>query len=129
MALDHAIIVGAKTALQSFWSRCLLIRYTVVAMAKYFYTFDHNFVILSKVTFFLHFKTVSEPKSESQLEFIRNALQNNVFLKVLDSNQTNQLIDCMKQQTYSIGSNVITEGEYGSHLFVLENGKVSGPLF
>ena len=82
-----------------------------------FNTVKRSFLFLSQLN--------KDKKTPNQVEFIRKALKKNVFLKVLDANQVDQLINCMTQMSYSSGSNVVTEGEYGSHLFVIETGKVS----
>ncbi|CAK8686339.1 unnamed protein product [Clavelina lepadiformis] len=63
-------------------------------------------------------------KTIAEKAFIRKALNSNVFLKGLDSNQVTQLIECMSHESIKSGMNVITEGEYGTHLFVLEKGQV-----
>ena len=47
-----------------------------------------------------------------------------MFLKGLNTVQVSQLIDCMTLKVFKSGSDVITEGEFGTHLYVLEKGKV-----
>ncbi|XP_078494369.1 cGMP-dependent protein kinase 1-like isoform X1 [Ciona intestinalis] len=70
----------------------------------------------------LHVEAV--PKTTTQVAQIKRALNSNVFLKGLDANQVEQLMDCMSLQTVSAGSEIIAEGEYGTHMYVLDKGQV-----
>uniref|UniRef100_F7A4Y2 cGMP-dependent protein kinase n=1 Tax=Ciona intestinalis TaxID=7719 RepID=F7A4Y2_CIOIN len=63
-------------------------------------------------------------KTGTQVAQIKRALNSNVFLKGLDANQVEQLMDCMSLQTVSAGSEIIAEGEYGTHMYVLDKGQV-----
>ena len=63
-------------------------------------------------------------KTPEQSDIIRKGLDSNVFLKNLDQSQVNQLIDCMQHTNLSAGQNIITEGEPGNELYILEKGQV-----
>ncbi|KAL4623062.1 cGMP-dependent protein kinase 1-like isoform X1 [Arapaima gigas] len=66
----------------------------------------------------------SYSKSKVSQELIRKALLENDFMKHLEVGQISTIIDCMHPTTISQGCCVIKEGDDGSLVYVLEEGKV-----
>ncbi|XP_057665844.1 cGMP-dependent protein kinase, isozyme 2 forms cD4/T1/T3A/T3B isoform X4 [Diorhabda carinulata] len=73
---------------------------------------------LSKQTFTVH------PKNESSRELIKSAILDNDFMKNLELTQIREIVDCMYPEEYPAGSIIIQEGDVGSIVYVLEEGKV-----
>lgn len=53
-------------------------------------------------------------------EFIRQAIQNDDFLKHLSTGSIREIIDCMQLVDYKKETVIIKEGDVGSKLYVLE---------
>ncbi|KAI9552776.1 hypothetical protein GHT06_020656 [Daphnia sinensis] len=64
------------------------------------------------------------PKCPRSRELIKVAILSNDFLKNLDMAQINEIVDCMYPMNYPRGSIIIKEGDVGSIMYVLEEGKV-----
>uniref|UniRef100_A0A6P7FSJ4 cGMP-dependent protein kinase n=1 Tax=Diabrotica virgifera virgifera TaxID=50390 RepID=A0A6P7FSJ4_DIAVI len=73
---------------------------------------------LSKQTFTVH------PKDESSRELIKSALLDNDFMKNLEITQIREIVDCMYPEEYKANDIIIQEGDVGSIVYVLEEGKV-----
>ncbi|KAK9887797.1 hypothetical protein WA026_000112 [Henosepilachna vigintioctopunctata] len=73
---------------------------------------------LSKQTF----STYS--KDESSRELIKAAILDNDFMKNLELTQIKEIVDCMYPEAYKKGSIIITEGDVGSIVYVLEDVKI-----
>ncbi|XP_013790560.1 cGMP-dependent protein kinase, isozyme 2 forms cD4/T1/T3A/T3B-like isoform X1 [Limulus polyphemus] len=63
-------------------------------------------------------------KSEQSKELIKNAILDNDFMKNLEIVQIGEITDCMYPVEYAKDSLIIKEGEVGSVVFVMEEGKV-----
>ncbi|XP_076459657.1 cGMP-dependent protein kinase 1-like isoform X2 [Babylonia areolata] len=64
------------------------------------------------------------PKEESSKELIRQAILDNDFMKNLDTGQIREIVDCMYPVENKAGSVIIKEGDVGSLVYVMEEGKV-----
>uniref|UniRef100_H2YVX2 cGMP-dependent protein kinase n=1 Tax=Ciona savignyi TaxID=51511 RepID=H2YVX2_CIOSA len=64
-------------------------------------------------------------KSENTKTLIRGAILENDFMKHLEDCQIEEIVDCMYPVEYSNGSCIIKEGDVGSLVYVLEDGKVA----
>ncbi|XP_072393985.1 cGMP-dependent protein kinase, isozyme 2 forms cD4/T1/T3A/T3B isoform X2 [Diabrotica undecimpunctata] len=73
---------------------------------------------LSKQTFTVH------PKDESSRELIKSAILDNDFMKNLELTQIREIVDCMYPEEYKTNDIIIQEGDVGSIVYVLEEGKV-----
>ncbi|XP_050511707.1 cGMP-dependent protein kinase, isozyme 2 forms cD4/T1/T3A/T3B isoform X4 [Diabrotica virgifera virgifera] len=73
---------------------------------------------LSKQTFTVH------PKDESSRELIKSAILDNDFMKNLEITQIREIVDCMYPEEYKANDIIIQEGDVGSIVYVLEEGKV-----
>ncbi|XP_020614640.1 cGMP-dependent protein kinase 1-like isoform X2 [Orbicella faveolata] len=63
-------------------------------------------------------------KSDRSKELIKDAILDNDFLKKLESSQIREVVECMYEKKWKKDEFLIKEGESGSDLFVLEEGKV-----
>ncbi|KAL9984892.1 hypothetical protein ACROYT_G007237 [Oculina patagonica] len=63
-------------------------------------------------------------KSERSKELIKDAILDNDFLKKLESSQIREVVECMYEKKCRKDEYLIKEGESGSDLYVLEEGKV-----
>lgn len=63
-------------------------------------------------------------KSERSRELIKAAILDNDFMKNLELTQIREIVDCMYPEAYKAGSLIIKEGDVGSIVYVLEEGKV-----
>ncbi|KAJ7379277.1 cGMP-dependent protein kinase 1 [Desmophyllum pertusum] len=63
-------------------------------------------------------------KTAKSKELIKDAILDNDFLKKLEASQIREVVDCMFEKTWKKEEYIIKEGESGSHLYVLEEGKV-----
>ncbi|XP_074032028.1 cGMP-dependent protein kinase, isozyme 2 forms cD4/T1/T3A/T3B isoform X4 [Leptinotarsa decemlineata] len=70
----------------------------------------------------LHIKKI--PKSMSSRELIKSAILDNDFMKNLELTQIREIVDCMYPEEYKTGSIIIQEGDVGSTVYVLEEGRV-----
>jgi len=66
----------------------------------------------------------SYKKSDKAQELIKSAIMDNDFMKNLESSQIKEIVDCMYPMEYAKGSLIIKEGDIGSIMYVLEEGKV-----
>jgi len=66
----------------------------------------------------------SYKKSDKAQELIRGAIMDNDFLKNLETSQIKEIVDCMYPMEYAKGSLIIKEGDIGSVMYVMEEGKV-----
>ncbi|PVD38919.1 hypothetical protein C0Q70_01544 [Pomacea canaliculata] len=60
----------------------------------------------------------------SSKELIRQAILDNDFMKNLDMGQIREIVDCMYPVENQAGSIIIKEGDVGSLVYVMEEGKV-----
>jgi len=63
-------------------------------------------------------------KSQASQDLIRNAIMDNDFMKNLESSQIKEIVDVMYPMEYAKGSLIIKEGDIGSIVYVMEEGKV-----
>jgi len=63
-------------------------------------------------------------KEEKSRKLIRTAIMNNDFMKNLEPAQINEIVDCMYPMDYAKGALIIKEGDVGSIVYVMEEGKV-----
>uniref|UniRef100_A0A0K2SV27 Cyclic nucleotide-binding domain-containing protein n=1 Tax=Lepeophtheirus salmonis TaxID=72036 RepID=A0A0K2SV27_LEPSM len=63
-------------------------------------------------------------KSDRSKELIKSAIMENDFMKNLELGQIQEIVDCMYVMKYSQGSLIIKEGDVGSIVYVMEEGKV-----
>ncbi|KAK3720306.1 hypothetical protein QZH41_020387 [Actinostola sp. cb2023] len=66
-------------------------------------------------------KTVN--KEERSKELIKEAILDNDFLKNLESSQIKEVVECVYEKQFKRDEYIIKEGDPGSHLYVLEEGK------
>uniref|UniRef100_L7LYD3 cGMP-dependent protein kinase n=1 Tax=Rhipicephalus pulchellus TaxID=72859 RepID=L7LYD3_RHIPC len=64
------------------------------------------------------------PKSDRSRELIKQAIQDNDFMKNLETVQIKEITDCMYPVEYAQDSLIIKEGDVGSVVYVMEEGKV-----
>lgn len=64
------------------------------------------------------------PKDKSSRDLIKSAILDNDFMKNLELTQIREIVDCMYPEEYKAGSIIIQEGDVGSIVYVLEDGKV-----
>ncbi|XP_060697856.1 cGMP-dependent protein kinase 1 isoform X3 [Hemiscyllium ocellatum] len=63
-------------------------------------------------------------KSERSKELIKEAILDNDFMKNLELSQIQEIVDCMYPVEYAKDSCIIKEGDVGSLVYVMEDGKV-----
>uniref|UniRef100_A0AAR2LRK1 cGMP-dependent protein kinase n=1 Tax=Pygocentrus nattereri TaxID=42514 RepID=A0AAR2LRK1_PYGNA len=64
------------------------------------------------------------PKSAKSKELIKEAILDNDFMKNLELSQIQEIVDCMYPVEYGKDSCIIKEGDVGSLVYVMEDGKV-----
>ncbi|XP_035002296.1 cGMP-dependent protein kinase 1 [Hippoglossus stenolepis] len=64
------------------------------------------------------------PKSPESKELIKDAILDNDFMKNLELSQIQEIVDCMYPVDYGKDACIIKEGDVGSLVFVMEEGKV-----
>ncbi|XP_040068473.1 cGMP-dependent protein kinase, isozyme 2 forms cD4/T1/T3A/T3B isoform X1 [Ixodes scapularis] len=64
------------------------------------------------------------PKSDRSRELIKQAIQDNDFMKNLETIQIKEITDCMYPVEYAQDSLIIKEGDVGSVVYVMEEGKI-----
>ncbi|XP_046969376.1 cGMP-dependent protein kinase, isozyme 2 forms cD4/T1/T3A/T3B isoform X3 [Vanessa cardui] len=69
-------------------------------------------------------KLIKIPKSHKSRELIKSAILDNDFMKNLEMTQIREIVDCMYPVTYAAGSLIIKEGDVGSIVYVMEEGRV-----
>ncbi|XP_026756220.2 cGMP-dependent protein kinase, isozyme 2 forms cD4/T1/T3A/T3B isoform X3 [Galleria mellonella] len=79
---------------------------------------------LSSLTQDHEFKLVKIPKSKKSRELIKGAILDNDFMKNLEMTQIREIVDCMYPVEYAAGSLIIKEGDVGSIVYVMEEGRV-----
>lgn len=62
------------------------------------------------------------PKSEEQMARLRRILSSSFLFKQLDNKDMDVVLLAMKEVMFEPGARIITEGEDGNHLFVIEEG-------
>ncbi|XP_060850925.1 cGMP-dependent protein kinase, isozyme 2 forms cD4/T1/T3A/T3B isoform X4 [Rhopalosiphum padi] len=67
---------------------------------------------------------VKVPKSSKSRELIKGAVLDNDFMKNLESTQIREIVDCMYPVEYASDSIIIKEGDVGSIVYVMEEGRV-----
>ncbi|XP_018080561.1 cGMP-dependent protein kinase 1 isoform X2 [Xenopus laevis] len=63
-------------------------------------------------------------KTERSKELIKEAILDNDFMKNLEISQIQEIVDCMYPVEYGKDSCIIKEGDVGSLVYVMEDGKV-----
>uniref|UniRef100_A0A0K8ULB5 cGMP-dependent protein kinase n=1 Tax=Bactrocera latifrons TaxID=174628 RepID=A0A0K8ULB5_BACLA len=63
-------------------------------------------------------------KDERSRELIKSAILDNDFMKNLDITQIREIVDCMYPVKYAAKSLIIKEGDVGSIVYVMEEGRV-----
>lgn len=63
-------------------------------------------------------------KTQSSKELIKRAILDNDFMRKLDMSQIREIVDCMYPVEYAENSLIIKEGDIGSLVYVMEEGKV-----
>ncbi|GAA6094929.1 cGMP-dependent protein kinase 1a isoform X1 [Tachysurus ichikawai] len=64
------------------------------------------------------------PKSSQSKDLIKEAILDNDFMKNLELSQIQEIVDCMYPVEYGKDSCIIKEGDVGSLVYVMEDGKV-----
>ncbi|XP_054454619.1 cGMP-dependent protein kinase 1-like isoform X2 [Anoplopoma fimbria] len=64
------------------------------------------------------------PKSPQSKEMIKDAILDNDFMKNLELSQIQEIVDCMYPVDYGKDACIIKEGDVGSLVYVMEEGKV-----
>ncbi|XP_069942431.1 cGMP-dependent protein kinase 1 isoform X2 [Cherax quadricarinatus] len=64
------------------------------------------------------------PKSQKSKELLRQAILDNDFLKNLEMGQVKEIVESMYSVEYAAGALIIKEGDIGSMLYIMEEGKV-----
>ncbi|XP_068160902.1 cGMP-dependent protein kinase 1-like [Antennarius striatus] len=76
------------------------------------------------ITDLSHVTLPSHPKSPQLKEMIREAILDNDFMKNLELSQIHEIVDCMHPVDYGKDACIIEEGDVGSLVYVMEEGKV-----
>ncbi|NXL83185.1 KGP2 kinase, partial [Alectura lathami] len=63
-------------------------------------------------------------KDSSEKKLITDALNKNQFLKRLEPQQIQEMVECMYERAFQQGSYVVRQGEPGNHIFVLKEGRL-----
>ncbi|XP_062927665.1 cGMP-dependent protein kinase 1 isoform X1 [Mobula hypostoma] len=71
-----------------------------------------------------HVTLPSYQKSPQSKELIKEAILDNDFMKNLELSQIQEIVDCMYPVEYGKDSCIIKEGDVGSLVYVMEEGKV-----
>ncbi|XP_038222383.1 cGMP-dependent protein kinase, isozyme 2 forms cD4/T1/T3A/T3B isoform X3 [Zerene cesonia] len=79
---------------------------------------------LSSLTQDPEMKLVKIIKSLKSRELIKGAILDNDFMKNLEMTQIREIVDCMYPVEYAAGSVIIKEGDVGSIVYVMEEGRV-----
>jgi len=70
-------------------------------------------------------KTFPEFKKEKKSrDLIKSAIMDNDFMKNFEATQVTEIVDCMYPIEYAKGALIIKEGDVGSIVYVMEEGKV-----
>ncbi|XP_049876468.1 cGMP-dependent protein kinase, isozyme 2 forms cD4/T1/T3A/T3B isoform X3 [Pectinophora gossypiella] len=79
---------------------------------------------LSSLTQDHEMKLLKIPKTQKSRELIKGAILDNDFMKNLEMTQIREIVDCMYPVEYAAGSLIIKEGDVGSIVYVMEEGRV-----
>ncbi|XP_060063493.1 cGMP-dependent protein kinase 1-like [Ylistrum balloti] len=79
---------------------------------------------LKTIQDFVGQSAIKHTKSNSTRDLIKQAILDNDFMKNLDMGQIREIVDCMYPVEYTQDSLIINEGEIGSLVYVMEEGKV-----
>ncbi|XP_056326785.1 cGMP-dependent protein kinase 1a isoform X1 [Danio aesculapii] len=71
-----------------------------------------------------HVTLPNVPKSPKSKDLIKAAILDNDFMKNLEMSQIQEIVDCMYPVDYDKNSCIIKEGDVGSLVYVMEDGKV-----
>ncbi|XP_005157115.1 cGMP-dependent protein kinase 1a isoform X2 [Danio rerio] len=71
-----------------------------------------------------HVTLPNVPKSAKSKDLIKSAILDNDFMKNLEMSQIQEIVDCMYPVDYDKNSCIIKEGDVGSLVYVMEDGKV-----
>ncbi|XP_052429370.1 cGMP-dependent protein kinase 1a isoform X1 [Carassius gibelio] len=71
-----------------------------------------------------HVTLPNVPKSAKSKELIKSAILDNDFMKNLEMSQIQEIVDCMYPVDYDKNSCIIKEGDVGSLVYVMEEGRV-----
>ncbi|KAK0175395.1 hypothetical protein PV327_009146 [Microctonus hyperodae] len=63
-------------------------------------------------------------KSDRSRDLIKAAILENDFMKNLELTQIREIVDCMYPVSFPVGAIIIQEGDVGSTVYVMEEGKV-----
>ncbi|XP_055838155.1 cGMP-dependent protein kinase, isozyme 2 forms cD4/T1/T3A/T3B isoform X1 [Episyrphus balteatus] len=72
----------------------------------------------------LHVTFQKHDKDERSRELIKSAILDNDFMKNLEITQIREIVDCMYPVKYAAKSLIIKEGDVGSIVYVMEEGRV-----
>lgn len=64
------------------------------------------------------------PKGIRSKELLKQAILDNDFLKNLEMGQVKEIVECMYSVEYAAGALIIKEGDIGSMLYIMEEGRV-----
>jgi cAMP-dependent protein kinase regulator len=70
------------------------------------------------------FKNIFTPKNEEQAEFLDAALGNHFVFQHLDQKEKKKVMDAMSLKSVDKGTTIITQGEQGEYLYIIEQGSV-----
>ncbi|KAK9530947.1 hypothetical protein VZT92_012419 [Zoarces viviparus] len=76
------------------------------------------------ITDLSHVTLAFYPKSPQSKEMIKDAILDNDFMKNLELSQIQEIVDCMYPVDYGKDACIIKEGDVGSLVYVMEEGKV-----
>ncbi|XP_035652730.1 cGMP-dependent protein kinase 1-like isoform X1 [Oncorhynchus keta] len=71
-----------------------------------------------------HVRLPFYPKSPQSKDLIKEAILDNDFMKNLELSQIQEIVDCMYPVEYAKDSCIIKEGDVGSLVYVMEDGRV-----
>ncbi|KAI7897685.1 cAMP dependent protein kinase regulatory subunit [Cokeromyces recurvatus] len=63
-----------------------------------------------------------EAKSKSEIDLIITSLKSHFFLKSIEEEQRNEIIDCMEQRRFQTGEAVIEQGDVGDFFYIVSSG-------
>jgi len=69
-------------------------------------------------------KNFLTPKNEEQYEFLENALDKHFVFQNLEDKEKKRLMDAMALKSVDQGTTIITQGEKGEYLYVIQEGTV-----
>lgn len=65
------------------------------------------------------------PKTEGQKEIIKNKMLENFMFSNLDENELITVINAFEEKHFAAGETVITQGDYGDVVYLIESGELS----